>query len=168
MTLFIVTGLFGLMFFIGSLVFGDHDVGADHDFDGDHDHSGPSIISVFNVSWFLIGFGGMGAILRLNGFGMPASTISGILTGVVCWGVAFLLMYALRKQQGDSTVTTTRLLESTGVVVSSIPANGIGKIQCSVAGSSHELIARANVEIPSGSHVRITGDNGGIYTVEVV
>ncbi|KKQ78138.1 MAG: hypothetical protein A3A96_00395 [Candidatus Zambryskibacteria bacterium RIFCSPLOWO2_01_FULL_39_39] len=170
MPLFLVTGIFGLLFFVGSLLLGDHDVGHDHDFDGDHDHEGPNIFSVFNVAWFLIGFGGMGAIMRANSISMPGSTISGLLTGVVCWGFAFFVMHMLKKQQGDSTVTTARLMQATGVVVLQIPVNGIGKIQCSVAGGSQEFLARyAGVtSLPEGSRVRIVGDNGGVYTVETL
>lgn len=170
MPLFIVTGLLGVLFFIGALMFGDHDVGHDHDFSGDHDHDGPSIFSVFNVSWFLIGFGGVGAIVRANGSGMPASTMSGLATGVVCWGIALSVMYLLAKQQGDSTVTVARIMNATGTVVLPIPENGMGKVQCSVAGSLQEFLARSTNSAPlsSGSQVRIVGDAGGVYLVEAL
>src|SRR3989344_9207684 len=163
MPLFIVTGLLGLLFFIGALFFGDHDVGHDHDFDGDHDHGGPSVFSVFNVAWFLIGFGGMGAVVMVNGAGMPASTISGLATGIVSWGIAFYVMYLLTKQQGDSTVTTARIKDATGTVTLSISANGVGKIQCTVAGSLQEFLARSANSSPlsAGSQVRVVGDAGG-------
>src|SRR3989338_6408628 len=132
MPLFIIAGVFGLMFFIASLTFGDHDIGGhDHDFGGDHDgHGGPGVFSVFNISWFLIGFGGMGALFRANNAGMPASTISAVLTGVTCLAIAFLVMRAMAGQQGDSTVTASRIMNANGTVVLAIPANGVGKIQC--------------------------------------
>lgn len=170
MPLFIVTGLLGLLFFIGALMFGDHDVGHDHDFDGDHDHGGSSIFSVFNVSWFLIGFGGVGSIVRANGAGMPVSTVSGFLTGIVCWGIAFSVMYLLSKQQGDSTVTVARIMNATGTVVLPIPKNGIGKVQCSVAGSLQEFLARSvnSAPLSTGSRVRVMGDSGGVYLVEAL
>jgi hypothetical protein len=170
MPLFIVTGLFGLLFFVGALLFGDHDVGHDHDFDGSHDHSGPSVFSVFNVSWFLIGFGGVGAIIRANGVGMPGSTMSGLATGILCWGIAFYVMHLLIKQQGDSTVTAVRIMNATGTVVLPIPANGMGKVQCSVAGSLQEFLARSAKSVPlsEGSRVRIVGDVGGVYLVEAL
>ena len=170
MPLFIVAGLIGFLFFVGSLIFGDHDVGHDHDFDGSHEHSGPSILSVFNVSWFLIGFGGVGAMVRANDAGMPASTMSGLATGIVCWGIAFSVMHLLSKQQGDSTVTAARIMNATGTVVLSIPENGMGKIQCSVAGSLQEFLARStnNTSFPAGSRVKIVGDAGGVYLVEAI
>ena len=175
MPLFLVTGIFGLLFFIGALMFGDHDVGSDHDFGGhdaggDHGHSGPSVFSVFNVAWFLIGFGGMGSVLRAQSVGMPVSTISGVLTGATCWGLAFLVMHILTKQQGDSTVTLSRMMNATGTVVMSTSATGVGKVQCSVAGSSQEFLARSANATPlsEGSRVRITGDSGGVYMVEAV
>jgi len=170
MPLFIVAGLFGVLFFVASLIFGDHDVSHDHDFDGDHDHGGPSVFSVFNISWFLIGFGGMGAVVRANEVGMPGSTISGVLTGAFCWGIAFSVMYMLSKQQGDSTVTTQRIMNVVGTVILPIPADGVGKVQCSVAGSSQEFIARSSksTSLPVGSQVRIVGDTGGVYLVEAL
>lgn len=171
MPLFILAGVLGLMFFIVSLAFGDHDIGGhDHDFGGDYDGHGPGVFSVFNISWFLIGFGGMGAILRANGAGIPASTISGVLTGAFCLGIAFLAMRAMAGQQGDSTVTASRIMNVTGTVVLSIPANGVGKIQCSVAGSTQEFLARSvkAVALPEGSQVKILNDVGGIYMVETI
>ena len=168
MPLFLVTGILGFLFFVGSLIFGDHDVGHDHDFSGDHDHGGPSVFSVFNIAWFLIGFGGVGAIVRANNAGMPVSTGSGLLAGIICWGIAFSVMYMLMKQQGDSTVTVSRIMNTVGTVVLPIPANGIGKVQCSVAGSSQEFLARSTkaVPLPEGSRVKIVGDSGGVYLVE--
>ena len=168
MPLFIVTGLIGVLFFVGALFFGDHDVGHDHDFDGSHDHDGPSVFSAFNVSWFLIGFGGMGSVVRANGVGMPGSTMSGLATGIACWGLAFAVMYLIAKQQGDSTVTVARIMNATGTVVLPIPENGVGKIQCSVAGSLQEFLARSKtpVLLSVGSQVRIVGDSGGVYLVE--
>ena len=170
MPLFIVTGLFGVLFFVGALIFGDHDVGHDHDFDGSHDHSGPSVFSVFNVSWFLIGFGGVGAIVRANDVGMPTSTGSGLMTGIICWGFAFYVMHLMSKQQGDSTVTVARIMNATGTVVMSIPAEGVGKIQCTVAGSLQEFLARSakSTSLSTGSRVRIVGDAGGVYLVEAL
>lgn len=176
MPLFIVTGLLGLLFFVGSLMFGDHDVGGhDHDFgghdgDGDSNHSGPSVISVFNIAWFMIGFGGMGSILRAQDISMPVSSISGVFTGAVCWSLAFLVMHTLTKQQADSNVTVARMKSSVGTVVMLIPENGMGKIQMSVAGSSQEFLARSSnsTSLPVGSRVRITSDSGGVYIVEKV
>ena len=171
MPLFIVAGVLGLMFFVASLIFGDHDIGGhDHDFSGDHDGQGPGVFSVFNVSWFLIGFGGTGAIVRANGVGIPGSTISGVLAGAFCLGLAFLAMRAMAGQQGDSTVTASRIMNATGTVVLSIPEHGVGKIQCSVAGSSQELLARSvNAKaLPEGSRVRILNDVGGVYMVETI
>src|SRR3989344_5901786 len=108
MPLFIVAGVLGLMFFIVSLVLGDHDIGGhDHDFGGDHD-GGASVFSVFNISWFLIGFGGMGALFRANNAGMPASTVAAVLTGATCLAIAFLVMRGMASQQGDSTVAASR------------------------------------------------------------
>lgn len=176
MVLFIITGGVGLLFFVTSLLFDDHDVhGHDHDVgddvgshDGDHESAGPSVLSVFTVSWFLIGFGGAGAFARAYGISMPASTFSGILTGAGCWALAFAVMSLLYKQQADSTVTPRRLLDATGVVIMLVPAQGVGKIQCSVAGGLHDFLARSakDEELPEGTLVRITGDVGGVYFVE--
>jgi|SRR3989344_2956384 len=174
MTLFIVIGLLGVCFFVASLLFGDHDVGGhDHDFGHDHDASdshGASIFSVFTIAWFMIGFGGAGAIARLNELSLPISNVFGILAGAVCWGLAFSVMHILYKQQGDSTVTLKKLSNITATVSIAIPASGIGKISCSVAGGLDEFMARSmnGQELPVGTAVMVTADSGGIYLVEPV
>lgn len=169
MPLFLAAGIFGVMFFIAALIFGDHDVGHGH-VDGGHDHSGASVFSLFNVSWFLIGFGGAGAVMRANDSSIPLSTFVGLLTGIVFWGLAFSVMHLMTKQQGDSTVTTARIMKTTGTIILSVPQNGIGKMQCSVAGGTQEFLVRSvtGAPISVGSHVRITGDAGGVYLVESI
>jgi len=124
MGLFIVTGLFGLLFFIASLLFGDHDVSHDvHDVDGDHDHGGPSVISVFNVAWFLIGFGGAGALLKASGAGMPASTVSGVVDRLEQKG------YVERTRDAtDRRVVKISLTKAGKRVVQSAPEAAQGKL----------------------------------------
>ena len=174
MPFFIVLGLLGVCFFVASLMFGDHDVGGhDHDFGHDHDASdghGASVFSVFTISWFMIGFGGAGAIARLNAFSLPFSNFFGLLAGAVCWGFAFGVMHLLYKQQADSTVTATKLGSATSTVSLAIPANGAGKIQCHVAGGINEYIARGvnGQSLDTGVPVKVVGDSGGVYLVEPV
>ena len=174
MPFFIVLGLLGFCFFAASLLFGDHDIGGhDHDFGDDHDASdgsGASVFSVFTISWFMIGFGGAGAIARLNDFSLPLSNVFGLLAGAICWSLAFSVMGLLYKQQADSTVTTDKLGNATATVTFAIPAYGTGKIQCNVAGGINEYIARAThgQTLPEGTSVKIVGDSGGIYLVEPV
>ena len=167
MPLFIASGVVGLAFFAWSALFGDHDLGHDHDFGGDHDHGGASVFSAFNIGWFLVGFGGVGTLLRANYVSMPISTALAVMTGFLCLMGAFLIMRAMHKQQGDSTVTNERVMNSQGIVVMTIPEDGVGKIQCSVAGSSHEFLARStNAPLKEGSVVKIIAEHGGVYTVE--
>lgn len=169
MGLFLAAGVFGVLFFIASLIFGDHDIGHDHG-DAGGDHSGASVFSLFNISWFLIGFGGAGAVMRAYGVSVPLSTLAGLLTGMIFWALAFSVMHLMAKQQGDSTVTTARIMNTIGTVVLPIPENGVGKMQCSVSGATQEFLVRSmnGAKLPVGSRVRIIGDAGGVYTVESV
>lgn len=174
MPFFIVLGVLGFCFFAASLLFGDHDVGGhDHDFSHDHDASdghGASVFSVFTISWFMIGFGGAGAIARLNGSTLPLSNFFGLLTGALCWGFAFGVMFLLYKQQADSTVTTAKLSKAIATVSLAIPPDGIGKIQCHVAGGISEYIARSThgQSLSEGTTVKVVTDSGGVYLVEPV
>jgi membrane-bound ClpP family serine protease len=174
MPLFIVLGLLGVCFFIASLLFGDHDVGGhDHDFSHNHDTSsghGTSVFSVFTISWFMIGFGGVGAIARLNSLSLPLSNFFGILAGSLGWCLAFGTMHLLYKQQADSTVTVTKLGNTTATVSLAIPTDGTGKIQCHVAGGINEYIARSafGQSLREGTLVKVVSDSGGVYLVEPV
>jgi hypothetical protein len=176
MPFFIVLGLLGFCFFVASLIFGDHDVGGhDHDFGHDHDGGdghghGASVFSVFTIAWFMIGFGGAGSIARLNNLSLPMSNFLGIAAGALCWGFAFCVMHLMYKQQADSTVTTKKLSDVTATVSLAIPAGGMGKIICSVAGGLNEYIARSinGQELPAGTAVKVSADSGGVYLVEPV
>lgn len=174
MALFIVLGLLGLLFFAVSLVFGDHDVGGhDHDFGHGHDGGdshGGSVFSVFNISWFMIGFGGAGTIATVNGISFPKSCATGVIFGAVCLFLAFLFMKAMHKQQANSTLTTEKLVTICATVSLSIPAGGIGKIQCNTGDGFNEFVARSEngQSLPAGTPVRIVSQAGGICTVKVI
>lgn len=171
MIFFIALGVLGLLFFLGSLlVGGDHDFGHHDGSVGDHDGgNGQSIISIFTISWFMVGFGGTGTLMRVNDFGMPVSTISALLVGACCLALAFCLMSMLHKQQADSTITLSKLMGTHGVVIMGIPPNGCGKIQCNVAGGTQEYIARSlkNKNLPENTQVKITGEAGGVCIVDI-
>lgn len=173
MPLFIVLGLLGLCFFIASMLFGDHDIGHDHDFGHDHDGGdghGGSVFSVFNISWFMIGFGGAGTIATLNKLSFPKSCAAGLIFGAVCLSLAFLFMKAMYKQQANSTLTTEKLTTLSATVSLLIPAGDIGKIQCNTGDGFNEFVARSEngQSLPTGTPVRIVSQAGGICTVKMI
>ncbi len=161
MALFLVSGVIGVALMLVSVLFGDHDVGG-------HDGHDGGIFSVFTVSWFLVGFGGVGTLMQVNGYPVGMSTLGGVGIGVLCWCLAFGLMQMMRKQQGDSMVTSSRLLNTLGVVTIEIPSNSVGKIVCDVAGGTQEFVARSQSgqTLPAGTPVRVTADTGGVCLVE--
>src|SRR5207245_558359 len=125
-----------------------HDVGGH---DGAHD-TGPSFFSAFAFSFFLTGFGGVGALMKASEWSTLASS-AGALTGGSClWAAAFAFMSVLHRQQADSTVTSAKLIGAVAVVTIPIPRNGVGKVQCSAC--TEELIVRSDQEVGAGERVR--------------
>lgn len=178
MLMFLVIGAIGLIMLLVS-GHGDHDGAVDHDVsvghDGDvggHDAgdagSFPPILSMFNISWFMMGFGAVGAGMRYFNLSAPVSALGGLGGGIVLGGIAFYCLGLFYRQQADSTMTTARIVGSVGTVTVPAPPNGSGKAQFTVGREGVELIVRskAGESLATGSQVRVLTEAGGMYLVE--
>ena len=187
MELLIFFSLFsaGMVFTLFGLIFGgdsEHgdfdgelqaDVGADHgDFDGDHnvdgDGHGPGLLSIRGMSFLLTGFGGFAFVVMYFTEKVFVSSLAG-LAGGTPFAVVCLLMYKVfLKQQASSMIQVSDYNGARGTVKISIPEEGIGEVDLSVAGRivTRSAVTIGNVSLKSGTPVRVVDYLGGRVTVE--
>src|SRR3981081_650052 len=95
---------------------------------------------------------------------MGASSV----TGRVGASVAFVAFKVLRQAESTDSFSLEDMVGSTGRVSVGIPANRFGTVLISFAGSSHNLTATADAEIPSGRAVKVVGVAGTNLVVAAV
>ena len=126
---------------------------------GHVDTDGP--FSVPAISAFLggIGFGGAATTALLPALPGAVTVLLALLGGlVVALPLAFgamRLTAALRDMPTEPTLTPDRLLGAQGVVVSRVPAGGLGEVRLSVAGQQLKYHARSDVPLVAGTPVYV-------------
>lgn len=156
-----------------------HDVGGDHDADSHGDgHDGGHgigawlllpVISVRGMSLMATGFGALGFITYYFTQKLLFSCLVGMLSGWLFAFAAFMLLRVFMKQQANSLIYDQNLVGKIGVVITSIPENGVGEITLQVPGQGQ--IARSATSkqpIRTGRSVRITQVVGSAVQVEEV
>jgi membrane protein implicated in regulation of membrane protease activity len=172
----------GLVFILGSAIFG-HFLGG-HDADGGvgtgghaeagYDHSGVPGISFFSplvLAAFIAGFGGLGIVF--SGF-KPTSNVwvSAPLSvgGSFCFALLVLYLFnaVFSRTQSSSESKVSSLVGQTASIISPIPPNGVGEIAYVQGGSRYTAPARTeNGEaVAAGKPVRITRIVGTQFYVE--
>lgn len=112
----------------------------------------------------MFGVGGLFGLHSLNagaGGATAVAMVSGLLGSVVVFG-AFKV---LKSAESTDTFSLQDMVGSTGRVSVGIPANHFGTVLISFAGSSHNMTATADSEIPAGSVVRVVSVAGGNLVV---
>lgn len=142
---------------------------SDTDFSGgdaDFDTDGMNLVSVKTVACFLIGFGWTGAIFYPHLENKVILSIIAVAVGVIfMFLIAFLLRQVLRLS-ADGTFTPERTVGKVGEVYLRIPGGAeAGKVNVSLCGSMHELLAFSDAEIETGAKVRIvrTVDSSSVF-----
>lgn len=154
---FLAIAAIGFVFLLVSLVVGDifdsfgFDTGLDGVADG-HGFMDSRVLSVFITS-----FGGFGAIGIQMGFGIVASSLIGLASGVLLGGLVSLFARFLYKQQSSSSVRSSELVGRTAQVIVSIAPGSLGQVSCRVGEERVEKLARSkdNQEIKVGATVRV-------------
>lgn len=110
---------------------------------------------------------GIGGLFGLHsiGAGVGVATLVGVVAGLVGSGVVFGAFKVLRQAESSSTFDLQDMVGSTGRVSVGIPANRFGTVLISFAGSSHNMTATADSEIPAGRLVRVVSVAGGNLVV---
>ena len=139
-----------------SLVVGDifDAFGLDFSLDASHDFG---IFDSRVISVFLVAFGGFGTIGVQMGFGAAASSLFGLLGGVIFGALVFFFGRFLYGQQSTSSVSTEDLIGRTAQVIVNIKPDQLGQISCRIGDERIEKLARTSggEEIRAGQLVRI-------------
>ena len=157
--LFVFLGIaaLGFVFLLVSLVVGDlfDSFGFETGLDGAGDSHGLLDSRVLSV--FVTAFGGFGAIGIQMGLSIVASSIMGLVGGIVLGGIVSLFARFLYKQQSSSSVTTAQLVGRTAQVIVSIAPGSLGQVSCRIGEERVEKLARTrdNREIKAGAMVRV-------------
>jgi hypothetical protein len=125
--------------------------------DAAFDAAGFHLVSVKSVICFILGFGWTG-VLCWNY--IPNHVLLGLLAAVV--GLIFMsliafLLFQMMKLNRDNTFRVEQTIGLPADVYLRIPGNRkqTGKITVSLNGSTHELEALSDTDIPTGAKVRI-------------
>lgn len=156
-TLFAIIGGVGFVFLLASLILGDifEMFGGEADLGGEGTDFGLFDSRVIAV--FITAFGGFGTIAAWSGYGAIASSLAGLLGGLVFGGVVSAFGRFLVGQQASSTVTDDALIGKTAQVTVAIKPGSVGQITARVGDERVERLARASAdaEIAVGSLVTI-------------
>jgi membrane protein implicated in regulation of membrane protease activity len=117
-----------------------------------------SFIAMFGVGG-LIGL----ELLDLSG---GASAAVGAVTGLFGAGLAYVLFSFLRRAEAPEAFALDDLVGRTGRVAVSIPAQRHGAVLVSYAGTTQNLTATADVDVPAGTIVTVTAVAGSTVIVE--
>jgi membrane protein implicated in regulation of membrane protease activity len=162
---FLAIGAVGLLVLVLALVVGE--VGDLGHGDGDGPFSLPAIAAFVGG----IGFGGAAVtalVPELPGVvTVLLAVLGGLLVALPLAAGAVRLSAALRDMPTEPTLTSSRLIGAQGVVVSGVPAGGLGEVRLSVAGQQLKYHARSEVALPAGTPVYVV-DTPTDTSVEVV
>lgn len=171
LTLFAVIGGVGFIFLIASLVLGDifEMFGGDADLGGG-DGTDFGLFDSRVIAVFISAFGGFGFIAAWSGMGAVASSLIGLLGGVIFGGVVSAFGRFLISQQASSSVTDEDLVGRTAQVTVTIKPGELGQISAKIGDERVEKLARSGgeTEIKPGTIVKIVTVAGDSVLVETV
>ncbi|MEN6642508.1 MAG: NfeD family protein [Armatimonadia bacterium] len=144
-------------------------VDAGHSAEG-HQSEGPGYISLRTILGFIGGWGWGGLIgydmLKWGIFSAPFGAAVGLLIAII----VFRFSRFLYNQEATSTISTMHLIGQEGVVLTTIPQNGVGEIRIYARGVPLKALARAEGSEPlaEGCRVIVTEELGGTLVVRHV
>lgn len=154
MTGFIVIGAVGLAIVVASLVLGDILEGVFDAFDPD---VGGGVFSTPVIGSFLAAFGfGAALIMAGTSVGAAGGALGGLVSGVAVGALALVMTRSLINMPTDPTIRTADYVGTVGVVITRIPADGLGEISLTYAGQIKKLSARAAEPVAAGTRVVVT------------
>lgn len=169
----IIASLIFLVQLIFTIIGTDLSDGLGADFDGNLDavHGPFQLFSFRNLINFLMGFGWTGVAFYHSIQNQMFLIILATLVGIVFVVIFFVVIKQILKLTEDNTFNIDKLIGKTAEVYLRIPGSrsGNGKIQVSLNGTNHELLAITETgEIASGSLVRIIRVEEKVLIVEKI
>ena len=148
---FAVVGSIGLLMVVGSLVLGDLLEGAFESLDID---VGGGMFSTPVLGSFFATFGFGAVLVRTSSDAGPGlAAAGGAIGGLVMAAIALWITRSLMHMTTDESVRTEDVVGKPAVVVSAIPASGLGEISLVHLGQRMKYSARADTAIPYGGNV---------------
>ena len=123
------------------------------------DIGGVSLMPLLLSFVSMFGVGGLFATRTLDVHGAGAAAV-GVAFGGVGFLIAYVLFNVLRRAEGAKPFSTSDLVGRDALVAVGIPAGRFGSIHVKAEGQTHEFSATADVDVPAGAVVRITGAAG--------
>jgi membrane protein implicated in regulation of membrane protease activity len=119
---------------------------------------GGAELSLPMIAGFLGAFGFGGAIVAslLPGAGAAtwlAATVVGLIAAVPASWLAGRLLQAAVNLRTDATLSSSHLLGTEGVIISPVPADGLGEVRLGVAGQPMKFYARSDQPLALGTRV---------------
>lgn len=169
----IIASLIFLVQLIFTIIGTDLSDGLGADFDGNLDvvHGPFQLFSFRNLINFLMGFGWTGVAFYHNIQNQMFLIILATLVGILFVVIFFVVIKQILKLTEDNTFNIDKLIGKTAEVYLRIPAekSGKGKIQVSLNGTNHELLAITETEeIASGTIVKVIRVEDKILIVEKI
>lgn len=166
---FAAIGGIGFLFLAVTLIVGDvfDAVGVDlHASGGD---GGFGALDSRVLSVFLTAFGGFGLIAAWTGYGALASSLFGLLGGIIFGGVVSAFGKFLISQQSSSSVTDKDILGRTAQVTVGIKPGELGQVTMRIGDERVEKLARSNSdeEIKNGAIVKVSAIAGDSVLVKL-
>lgn len=171
-----------MLFLVISFLLGSADdighgdaAGHGHAGDGGHAHGhntdsdNMSIWSFQMLFLFTAGFGAGGYFASLYSLSVPVTLLCGALGGVVLASIGYFIINLFYRRQANSNIYSEEYIGLTGMVVTSINADGVGQVRCAVGAQRETFLAKSvdGNPIPINSVVRITGMVGSTAIVEI-
>ncbi len=164
MSVFLSLAGIGLLFLLVSAFAGDHiEVHPEVEVGGGH-------MGVRAVAVFLTAFGTVGAIARWYEMGNLASSMWGLLAGLLLSVVYVLTMGLVRSQEADSLIQDAELVGCTGRISVAIAEGSLGEVSCNLKGQTTRRMVRAadGHAVAEGTMVRVKEVQGDVLIVECV
>ncbi len=160
---FAAIAIVGIVLLVASAFFAD-----DIDAAPEVEWGGSGFLSLRSIAVFLTAFGTVGAIASLYKQPPLASSVYGLLSGLMMSGLYVLAMRVVRSQQASSLIEDEELVGLIGRVTVPIPAEGLGEVSCQLKAQSTRRLARSKSHqaIPEGAMVRIVEMQGDVAVVE--
>lgn len=169
----IIASFIFLVQLIFTIIGTDFTDGLHADFDGDLDavHGPFQLFSFRNLINFLMGFGWTGVAFYHSFENQMFLVILSAIVGCLFVVIFFIVIKQIMKLTEDNTFNIDKLIGKTAEVYLRIPEqkSGKGKVQVSLNGSNHELLAVTETEeILSGTLVKIIRIEEKILIVEKI
>lgn len=152
---------------------GDHSDGLQTDLDSTADHLDTpfQLFTLRNLINFMLGFGWTGIAFYNTVSSKTLLVLLAVIVGFAFVVLFFIIIRQILKLTEDNTFNIQELLNHTGTAYLLIPAKmeGLGKVQISLRGSTHELDAMTEgPAIPSGAVVMVQRIERNILIVRLL